>query len=130
VVLDEAYSGKYALSYSLEKIRAGSLFFHLSQRLPYKLYGMVEDNPEKAFLAAEILKKRSLGYADLFYHAIDARLPEPMACELIHGCVQDFAPFCFIKLVESIARKHGSPRIAENDYMVISIINAGNAMSN
>ena len=79
VALDKADSRQHALFYSLEKIRTGSLFFHLPQRLPYKLHRIVEDDVEKAFLAAEILEKRPLGYADPLHHAIDARLPEPVA---------------------------------------------------
>jgi hypothetical protein len=61
---------------------------------------------EKTFLAPEVLKKRSLGYADPLHHAIHARLPEPVARELICGRIEDLALFGFIKVVESRARQH------------------------
>ena len=75
----KADPGEHALLYPPEEILVEGLFFHLPQRLPYKLHRIVEDDREQAFLTAEILEKRSLGNAHTFHHAIDARLPEPVA---------------------------------------------------
>ena len=107
VALDKADSRQRALFYSFEKIRTGGLSFYLSQRLPDKIHRIVENDMEKTFLTSEVLKKRALGYADPLHHAIHARLPEPVARELVCGRIENFALLGFVKFVESRARQHG-----------------------